>query len=113
MALVKGAASAKKAVSKGVGATPEYKKASAWLNQQIVRSDGSSFKIKRGIAIIDGEDQVLEALEKSERAYRQRCVDNGIEYVPRVIHLQATVQLVDTPQEIPDLFEDPEPSESA
>lgn len=106
MSLIKGStakkASANKVTSGGVG---DFKKAGAWLNQQIVRSDGSSFKIKRGVAIIEGEDAVLDALAKSERAYRTKCLAEGVDYVPRVIHIQGVVQLVDEAPEVPDLFE--------
>jgi hypothetical protein len=83
----------------------EYTKATAWLNMNIVRSDKSTFKIKRGTAIVPTEDMVLDALEKSERKYRDECVAKGIPYVARKIHIEATVQLVDAPAEIPDLFE--------
>lgn len=82
----------------------EYAKATAWLNQQVVRSDKSTFKLKRGVAVVEGECPVLDALEKSERAYRAKCNDEGIEYVPRTIHLQGTIQLVDPTPELPDLF---------
>lgn len=91
--------------AKGKTAAPEYTKATAWLNMNIVRSDKSTFKIKRGTAIVPAEDAVLDALEKSERKYRDECVAAGVEYKPRKINIEATVQLVDAPTEIPDLFE--------
>lgn len=91
--------------AKGKAAAADYTKASAWVNMNIVRSDKSTFKIKRGTPITAGDDMVLDALEKSERKYRDECIANGIEYVPRTINIQATVQLVDAPAEIPDLFE--------
>ena len=82
----------------------EFAKATAWLNQSVVRSDKSTFKLKRGAAVIEGECPVLDALEKSERAYRAKCIAEGVEYIPRVIHLQGTIQLVDPTPELPDLF---------
>lgn len=91
--------------AKGKTASPEYTKASAWVNQSIVRKDGSTFKIKRGTPVTAGDDPVLDALEKSERKYRDECVAQGIAYVPRVITIHATVQLVDAPADLPDLFE--------
>lgn len=91
--------------AKGKAAAPEYVKASAWVNMNIVRSDKSTYKIKRGTPVTLGDDAVLDALERSERKYRDECLANGIEYVPRTINIQATIQLVDAPAEIPDLFE--------
>jgi hypothetical protein len=89
--------------AKGKAAAAEYAK--AWVNMNIVRSDKSTYKIKRGVPVTAGDDLVLDALERSERKYRDECIANGVEYVPRTITIQATVQLVDAPAEIPDLFE--------
>lgn len=82
-----------------------FTKASAWVNMNIVRKDNSTFKIKRGTPVTTGDDAVLDALEASERKYRAKCIEEGVEYVARTINIQATVQLVDAPADVPDLFE--------
>ena len=103
MALIKGPSGSKKAPAKQ---QQDLQPADGWLNMKVVRSDGSEFALRRGIAIHkeDGGDRVLEALLASETKYRDQCLATGIEYVPRTINIQATVQIVLPQAEIPDLF---------
>lgn len=105
MALVKNTAnSTKRSAAK---TKDELVAADGWLNQKIVRSDGSEFPLRKGTPMYleGGGDRVLEALLKSEMKYRDQCIAEGKPYVARTIKLEAHVQLVLPQADLPDLFE--------
>ena len=106
MSLVKGSQAKKTGANKAnTGGTGDYKPAEAWFNLSIVRGE-TVFKMKRGVAVNEGDDPVYDALLKSERIYRDKCRAENIEYVPRTVTVTATLQLVDAPVALPDLYQE-------
>lgn len=95
-----------KSQSAGTGATQAaLPKAPAWLNLVAKSAKGVEYKIKRGVPMNPEEDPVFAALIESEKRFRDQCIANGVEYVPRTIQITGQVQLVDEPKPVPDLFE--------
>jgi len=106
MPLIKGD-SVKKATSKAKGAANELTPADGWLKLKVVRSDRSEFPLRKDMPmyLTDGGDRVLEALIHAETKYRDKCLAEGVPYVPRVIKFEGTINLVQPQAELPDLFE--------
>lgn len=96
---------AKPTAKKGAGSagTGEYKPAEAWLNLTVERGE-HVYKMRRGVAINEGDDPIYDSLMASERKYRDECKAKGIEYKPRRLTVVAYMQLVDEPAVVPDLF---------